>query len=280
MSELRTRMDNDMLLRGMADRTRESYVAAVARMVKFYRRSPEQISEPEVQAYLLHMMQEEKLSWSTCNIAANGLRFLYHTTLGRDRTQFCIPAAKQPSRLPEILSQEEIVRLFDATPNPKHRALLMTTYAAGLRVSEVVNLKVTDIDSDRMSLRVEQGKGAKDRYTLLSARLLEELRSYWRRYRPALWLFPSRSGRPLDVSAAQKIYCTAKLRARITKRGGIHALRHAFATHSLEAGTDVHTIQRLLGHGHISSTMRYFHLAHPTLMAHRSPLDLLDLPTK
>ena len=280
MSELRTRMDNDMLLRGMADRTRESYVAAVARMVKFYRRSPEQVSAPEVQAYLLHMLQEEKLSWSTCNIAAHALRFLYHTTLGRDRTQFCIPAAKQPSRLPEILSQEEIVRLFDSTPHPKHRALLMTTYAAGLRVSEVVNLKVTDIDSDRMSLRVEQGKGAKDRYTLLSPRLLEELRSYWRLYRPALWLFPSRTGRPLDVSAAQKIYYTAKLRARISKRGGIHALRHAFATHSLEAGTDVHTIQRLLGHGHIGSTMRYFHLAHPTLMAHRSPLDLLDLPTK
>jgi len=279
MSELRTRMDNDMLLRGMADRTRESYVAAVARMVKFYRRSPEQVSAPEVQAYLLHMLQEEKLSWSTCNIAAHALRFLYHTTLGRDRTQFCIPAAKQPSRLPEILSQEEIVRLFDATPNPKHRALLMTTYAAGLRVSEVVNLKVTDIDSDRMSLRVEQGKGAKDRYTLLSPRLLEELRSYWRRDRPAVWLFPSRTGRPLDVSAAQKIYYTAKLRARISKRGGIHALRHAFATHSLEAGTDVHTIQRLLGHGHIGSTMRYFHLAHPTLMANRSPLDLLDLPT-
>lgn len=280
MSELRTRMDNDMLLRGMAARTRESYVAAVARMARFYRRSPEQISEQEVQAYLLHMLQEEKLSWSTCNIAAHALRFLYHTTLGQDRTQFCIPSAKQPSRLPEVLSQEEIVRLFDSTPHPKHRALLMTTYAAGLRVSEVVNLKLGDIDSDRMSLRVEQGKGAKDRYTLLSARLLEELRSYWSRYRPVLWLFPSRTGRPLDVSTAQKIYYAAKLRARIAKRGGIHALRHAFATHSLEAGTDVHAIQRLLGHGHISSTMRYFHLAHPTLMAHRSPLDLLDLPTK
>ncbi len=131
-----------------------------------------------------------------------------------------------------------------------------------------------------MSLRVEQGKGAKDRYTLLSPRLLEELRSYWRLYRPALWLFPSRTGRSLDVSAAQKIYYAAKLRARITKRGGIHALRHAFATHSLEAGTDVHAIQRLLGHGHIGSTMRYFHLAHLTLMANRSPLDLLDTPTK
>ncbi len=280
MSELRTRMDNDMLLRGMAERTRESYVAAVARMARFYRRSPEQITEQEVQAYLLHMIREEKLSWSTCNIAANALRFLYHTTLGRDRTQFQIPSAKQPSRLPEILSREEVVRIFDATPNVKHRVLLVTTYAAGLRVSEVVNLKVGNIDSARMSLRVEQGKGAKDRYTLLSPRLLEELRSYWRLYRPAVWLFPSRTGRPLDVSAAQKIYYAAKLRARITKRGGIHALRHAFATHSLEAGTDVHAIQRLLGHGHIGSTMRYFHLAHLTLMANRSPLDLLDTPTQ
>jgi len=280
MSELRTRMDNDMLLRGMAARTRESYVAAVARMARFYRRSPEQVSAPEVQAYLLHMLQEEQLSWSTCNIAANALRFLYHTTLGRDRTQFQIPAAKQPSRLPEVLSREEIVRLFGATPNTKHHALLVTTYAAGLRVSEVVNLKVGDIDSPRMTLRVEQGKGAKDRYSLLSPRLLQELRSYWRTHRPSLWLFPTRTGRPLDVSAAQKIYYASKLRARISKRGGIHALRHAFATHLLESGTDPHTIQRLLGHGHIGSTMRYFQLAHPTLMATRSPLDLLDLPTK
>jgi site-specific recombinase XerD len=280
MSELRTRMDNDMLLRGMSERTRESYLAAVARMARFYRRSPEQIGAPEVQAYLLHMMQEEKLSWSTCNIAAHGLRFLYHVTLGRDRVQFCIPLAKQPSRLPEIMSREEIVRLFDATSNPKHRALLMTTYAAGLRVSEVVNLKVGDIDSDRMSLRVEQGKGAKDRYTLLSPRLLEELRSYWRIDRPPVWLFPSRTGRPLDVTAAQKIYYAAKLRARITKRGGIHALRHAFATHALEAGTDLRTIQLLLGHGHITSTTRYLHLVRPGLGANRSPLDLLDPPTQ
>src|SRR6266581_108351 len=147
MSELRTRMDNDLLLRGMAERTRESYVAAVARMARFYRRSPEQVTEQEVQAYLLHMMREQKLSWSTCNIAANALRFLYHTTLGRDRTQFHIPSAKQRSRLPEVLSREEVVRIFDATPNLKHRVLLVTTYAAGLRVSEVVNLKVGNIDS-------------------------------------------------------------------------------------------------------------------------------------
>lgn len=280
MSELRTRMDNDMLLRGMAERTRETYIAAVARMARYYQRPPEQISDREVQAYLLHMIREEQLSWSTCNITANALRFLYHTTLGRDRTQFCIPAAKQPSRLPAILSREEIVRLFDSTPDLKQRALLMTTYAAGLRVSEVVHLKISHLDADRMSLRVEQGKGAKDRYTLLSPRLLDELRSYWWLYRPTVWLFPTRSGRPMDPTAAQKIYYAAKRRAGITKPGGIHALRHAFATHLLEAGTDVHAIQRLLGHGHISSTARYFHLAQKTLLAHRSPFDLLDPPPR
>jgi len=276
MSELRTLMHNDMLLRGMAARTRQSYIAAVARLARHYRRSPDRISEREVQDYLLHMIQDEKLSWSTCSITVHGLRFFYHTTLGRERARFSIPAPRQAVKLPAILSREEIMRLFAATPNQKHRAVLTTTYAAGLRVSEVVRLRLTDIDANRMTLRVEQGKGAKDRYTLLSPRLLEELRQYWRAYRPSRWLFPSRRGeKPMDPTTAQKIYYAARDRARITKPGGIHALRHAFATHLLEAGTDPHTIQRLLGHGHIGSTMRYFHLAQKTLVAHRSPLDLL-----
>jgi len=281
MTELRRRMDNDMVLRGMAERTRDSYLAAVARMARFYGRSPNQITEGEVQAYLLHMIREKKLSWSTCNIAASGLRFFYHVTLRRDRVEFSIPSPQPPSQLPEILSREEVLRLIHAARLRKHRALLATTYAAGLRVSEVVQLKITDVDSDRMTLRVEQGKGAKDRYTLLSPRLLEELRLYWSECRPVRWLFPTpRSPNPMHISTAQKIYTAAKLKAGITKRGGIHALRHAFATHLLEAGTDLHTIQRLLGHGHISATQRYFHLAHPTLMATPSSLDLLDRPTR
>ena len=279
MGALRTRMENDLIVRGMAARTREAYVGAVARLAQFYRRSPEQLTDRDVQAYLLHLIQERKLSWSTCNIAANGFRFLYHVTLGREQAEFCIPAAKQSQRLPEILSRQEVQRLLDAMGNRKHHALLVTTYAAGLRVSEVVGLQLTDIDAERSSLRIQQGKGAKDRYSLLSPRLLEELRAYWREYRPVRWLFPARGGqKPLDDSSAQKIYYAAKQRAGITKQGGIHALRHAFATHLLEAGTDLHTIQRLLGHGHISSTMRYLHLTRPTLMAHGSPLDLLELP--
>ncbi len=159
MSELRTKMDNDMVLRGMAVRTREAYLDAVRGLAKFYRRSPDQISEAEVQSYLLHWLPERGLSSSTCNIVANGLRFFYRVSLGRSETEFCLPSARQPSRLPEILSREEIKRLFESTLNLKHRALLMATYSAGLRVSEVAHLRVSDIDSSRMAIRVGEAKG-------------------------------------------------------------------------------------------------------------------------
>ncbi len=180
--------------------------------------------------------------------------------------------------MPQILSREQIAKLFEVTTHLKHRALLMTTYSAGLRVSEVARLKVTDIDSQRMTIRVEQGKGAKDRYTLLSKRLLLELRRYWVAYRPKSWLFPMRGGQhPMDPSSVQKVYYNAKRKAGIAKPCGIHGLRHAFATHLLEAGADLHTIQRLLGHGHIGTTMRYFHLAQRHLAKTTSPLDSLEL---
>jgi site-specific recombinase XerD len=225
------------------------------------------------------MLREEQLAWSTCGIAVHAFRFLYHTTLQRPAPTFTVPGPRQPQKLPEILRAEEIRRVIEHTTNRRQRALLATTYAAGLRVSELVHLRVRDIDAQRMSLRVEQGKGGKDRYTLLSARLLEELRAYWRAYRPpGEWLFPSRGGqRPMDVTTVQKIYMAAKLRARVTKRGGIPALRHAFATHLLEAGIDLHTIQRLLGHGSIASTTRYLHLARRALLGTSSPLEWLDL---
>ena len=223
------------------------------------------------------MLREEHLAWSTCSIAVHAFRFLYHTTLGRRAATFPIPGAKQPQRLPESLSPGEVRRLLESTATRKQRALLATTYGAGLRVSEVVRLQLHHLDAARGSLRVEQGKGAKDRDTLLSPRLLEELRAYWRQYRPAVWLFPARDGkRPMDTSTAQKFYYAAKGRAGITKRGGIHALRHAFATHLLEAGTDLHTIQRLLGHGDLGTTMRYFHLARRTVLATPSPLEWLE----
>ena len=276
MGELRDRMDQDMVVRGLAESTRESYLAAVTGLAAFHRRSPDRLTQREVQAYLVHLAEERKLAWNTRSLITNGLRFFYRTTLGRGEMEFAIPRPKTPARLPEILSQEEVARLLASPRNLKHRLLLMTAYAAGLRVSELVALRVTDIDSDRMTIRVEQGKGGQDRYTLLSARLLEELRAYWRHQRARPWLFPSqRGGRPVSISCAQRVWGRAKRDAGVTKRGGIHSLRHAFATHLLEVGTDLHTIQRLLGHRHISTTMVYFHLARKTLAENPSPLDLL-----
>jgi len=280
MTPLRQQMIDQMTVRGMAETTKRAYLQAVAGIAKYYRRSPDQLNEREVQQYLLHLIQERGLAWSSCNVATNGLRFLYRVTLDRGEVEFCIPQARRPQRLPEILSREEIERLLAAASDPKHRTLLMLTYSAGLRVSEVAHLKVRDIDSGRMSVRVELGKGNKDRYTVLSARMLRELRTYWRAYRPEVWLFTGRDRtRPMHVKTIQRVFYLAKERAGIGKNCGIHALRHAFATHLLEAGTDLHTIQRLLGHGHLSTTMRYFHLAQKRLLSAGSPLDLLTLPT-
>jgi site-specific recombinase XerD len=272
-------MIDDMTVRGFADKTQQGYIAAVAGLAGFYHRSPHQISDREVQTYLVHLLRERKLAWSSCNIAVHALRFFYHETLGRKRTEFSIPGPRVASRLPEILGREEVVRILSEARVPRHRALLVTAYAAGLRVSEVVHLRLQDIDSDRMMLRVEQGKGRRDRYTLLSTRLLTELREYWKLERPDPWLFPTRDHtHPMNYRTVQRIYRNAKQRAGIPKRGGIHALRHAFATHLLEAGTDLHTIQRLLGHRSLNTTMRYFHLARKNVVDHSSPLDLLDLP--
>ena len=277
MTELRRRMDDDMVVRGMAERTRETYLRAITGLARHYRRSPDQVSDDEVQAYLLYLIRDRLRSWSTCNITVNALRFLFHTTLKRDRTTFCVPSPRQPGKLPAILSRDEVERLMAHASNLKHRTMLLTTYAAGLRLQEVLHLRVSDVDSARMTIRVEQGKGGKDRYTVLSRRLLEALRGYWKITRPTSWLFPSEeTGHPLHPTALQRAYHTAKLRAGITKPGGIHALRHAFATHLLEAGVDIHTIQRLLGHGHLSTTTRYFQLTRHTEMGPDSPLDLLE----
>lgn len=280
MGALRKQMEADMALRGLAYRTREAYVGSVARLVRHYGKPPDQISEAEVQRYLLYLLEERKLAHSSVNIACSAFEFFYRVTMKRREAEFCLPRPKVPSKLPEILSREEVAALFQTTTNLKHRAFLMTTYAAGLRLSEACELKVSDIDSDRMTLRVECGKGAKDRYTQLSPRLLAELRRYWMAHRPTLWLFPgTRDARgPLLPQAAQRIFYAAKARAGITKRCGIHGLRHAFATHSLEAGVDVHTIQRLLGHGNLGTTARYFHLAQKHLTSTASPLDLLERP--
>lgn len=274
MSALRKQMQSDMVLRGLAYRTQQSYLESVAKFAKFYHRSPDQITQDEAQRYLLYLLEERKLAHSSCNVVCSALQFLYRVTLKRRESEFDLPRPKVAQRLPQILSREEIAAIIEHTTNLKHRTFLVTTYAAGLRLHEVCNLKVCDIDSDRMSIRVEQGKGGKDRYTLLSPGLLKELRRYWIAHRPELWMFPSprNAQRPMLPKSAQRIFYAARDRAGITKGGGIHGLRHAFATHLLEAGTDVHTIQRLLGHGSLSTTARYFHLVKLRLSGSSSDL--------
>jgi site-specific recombinase XerD len=283
MTELRNRMDEAMVLRGFALRTRESYLACVRGLAKHYRKPPDALDGSRIQAYLLHLITEKKLAYASVNQAACAFRFLFGTVLRQPTARLDIPMAKVPKRLPQILSRDEVARLIDAGATLRARTLLATTYAAGLRVSEVCALKLTDIESaaDRMCLKVCQGKGAQDRYTLLSPRLLAMLREYWRDRRPHAWLFPNTSGSaPIDVCTAQRMYCAARDAVGIARQGGIHSLRHAFATHLIEAGVGVHTVQRLLGHGYISTTMRYVHLARSHLTGTTSPLELLDPPKR
>lgn len=280
MTPLRRKMLNDMIVRGLAENTQASYLQSVTGLAKHYRRSPDQLSPQEVQDYLIYLSQERHLGWKSCNTARHGLRFFYCITLGWSTIYLYLPCAKEPSTLPEVLSREEIRRLLTVTTNRKQRTLLMTTYAAGLRVSEVTHLKVTDIDSQRMVIRVEQGKNRKDRYMPLSPNLLAHLRDYWRRSRPPVWLFPGPwAERPMSRTGATWIYRDAKAKAGIKKKGGIHVLRHCFGTHLLEAGTELVVIQRLMGHTSIRSTMRYLHIAQAQTGATQSPLDLLDFPT-
>ena len=280
MTPLRQRMQDAMVQRGFAARTQETYIEAIARMAKHYRRDPATYSAEEVQAYLLHMVKDRHLSYSTVNQAGCAARFLFEVVLGEARERFAIPLAKAPATQPELLSRQQIAQLFDACISPARRMLLETIYAAGLRVSEACALRVADIDSapDRMCIRVVHGKGGKDRYTLLGVTLLAHLRRYARTYQPRDWLFGDATGtQPIRVQTAQRAYQGARHRARIMKQGGIHTLRHCFATHLLEGGVDLFTIQKLLGHGHIGTTGRYLHLTSPQFAAPKGvdPLDLL-----
>ena len=283
MTELRNRMDEAMVLRGFSARTRESYLACVRGLAKHYRKPPDALDGLRIQAYLLHLITERKLAYASVNQAACAFRFLFCAVLRKPEMRLDIPMAKVPKRLPQILSRDEVARLIGAGATLRARTLLATTYAAGLRVSEVCALKLTDIESapDRMCLKVCQGKGAQDRYTLLSPRLLAMLHQYWRDRRPHTWLFPNTSeSTPIDIVTAQRMYGAARDAAGIAREGGIHSLRHAFATHLIETGVNLPTVQRLLGHGHISTTMRYIHLARSHLTGTTSPLDLLEPSTR
>jgi len=273
-------MIRDMELRNFSPATQRGYLRAVAGLAEYYHRSPDRISTEEIQDYVVYLLSERKVAIGTCHGIITGLRFFYTVTLKQDGASVPIPQVKKVTRLPEILSPEQLERVFAAPRNLKHRVLLMTAYGGGLRVSELVHLKVTDIHSDRMMIRVDQGKGKKDRYTLLSKRLLVELRTYWKIKRPPVWLFPGiHLHKPGCARMAQKAYAKAVAKAGITRKGGIHTLRHCFATHLLEAGEDIRTIQLLMGHSSILTTVRYLQVTSKTLQGTPSPLDLLAVPS-
>jgi site-specific recombinase XerD len=275
-------MIDALVLHGKAARTQEAYVSAVAQLARHYRRSPDSLSGEQIEAYLLHLLRERKCSRSTVNQAGCAINFLFGKVLGRDGPPCSIPLPRGPQKLPEILSREEIGRLLAGALHLKARTLLACTYGLGLRVSELCALRPEHVDSaaDRMCVRVVQGKGAKDRYVPLAADLLETLRGYWRTVRPRLWLFPGYgdAAQPVDIKTAQRWYRRARAAAGISKAGGIHVLRHCYATHLLEAGVDLHSIAQWLGHRHVSTTSRYLHLARPDAPdgARSSPLALLS----
>ena len=277
MGALRAKMIEEMKLRNFSHRTEQSYVSAMVGLVKHYRRAPDQLTQDEIRSYLLHL-KERGLSPSSRNVAISGMKFFYHQILGWDEQKLFLPPRKGSWRLPEVFSPKEVERLLCAHGKLRGRCLLMTAYATGVRVSELVRLKVSDIDSERMMVKVEQGKGRKDRYTILSQRMLSELRSYWKEHRSPIWLFPNRKGGSISIDYAQRIYNWAKHKAQIHKGKGIHTLRHCFATHLLEAGVDLVTIKTLLGHNSLQSTQRYLQIRQPKLTGMANPLDLLRFP--
>lgn len=279
MTRLRQRMIEDMEIRNLSPNTQLSYLQQVSGFAKYCHRSPEEVGPEEIRAYQVHLTSERKLAPGTLCIVASALRFLYKVTLKRKWVDAEIPLPKKPYVLPVILSREEVVHFLESIASFKHRTILMTAYAAGLRISEATRLKCTDIDSQRMMLRVEQGKGQKDRYVMLSPQLLEILRAYWKVTHPNVWLFQGDiPGRPITSSAVEQACQKARRVSGIKKPITPHSLRHGFATHLLEAGTDVRTIQLLMGHRSLATTARYLKVATTTVCATTSPFDLLPRP--
>jgi site-specific recombinase XerD len=276
MSALREAVLLQMRLRGFAAKTVEAYIHALEGLARFYRRPLETLSCEEVQRFLDEVITVRKLAWATVNVYFSAYRFLYEQVLKRPDRQFSIPRRGRSGKRPGVLNRQEVERLIETPRNVKHRALLGMTYGSGLRVSEVVRVKLADIDRGRMMLRVEQGKGHKDRYTVLSSRALKLLEELWRVYRPAEFFFTGQDGiRPICDGTAQAVYYAALRTSGVRRVGGIHVLRHCFATHAMEAGTDIYTIRRWMGHTSLVTTGRYMHVTAEHLATIRSPLDML-----
>jgi site-specific recombinase XerD len=279
MSPLRRRMIDDMQIRNLTPNTQRAYVEQVARFAGYFGKSPELLGPAAIRTYLIHLTQERRLAASSIIVAVSALRFFFTVTLKRPWVvEDDIPAGRQAKKLPVVLSQDEVARFLGAVGNLKHRMVLTVCYATGLRISEAVHLKPAAIDSQRMVIRVEQGKGRKDRYVMLPPKLLDMLRDYWKRTRPEVWLFPGRyPGQPVSALTIDRTCREVRLLCGIDKPVAPHSLRHAFAVHLLEAGTDLRTIQLLLGHRNLSTTARYLMIATSTVCATASPLDALDV---
>ena len=278
MTPLRQRYLQDLQLRNYSPKTQEVYVECVSLFARHFGKSPEWLGPEQIRAYQLFLAHEKKASWSRFNQTVCALRFLYRHTLHKDWTIQHIPFPRKESRLPEVLSLEEVSRFLAAIAERKYRVLLTTIYATGLRASEALHLQWSDIDSRRKTIRVRQGKGHKDRYLMLSPKLLVLLRRYWKVAHPTTWLFPGAlPDRPLSLECLQKAVQRARHSSGLSKRITAHTLRHSFATHLLESGTNIRVIQVLLGHGSLRTTARYTHVTTATLASTRSPLD--SLPT-
>jgi integrase/recombinase XerD len=277
MSPLRRRMIEDMTIRNLSPATQQSYIHAVSKFSRYFGRSPEKLTHEDVRAYQVHLASMA-VSWGSLNQVVCALRFFYGVTLGQATIPERIPYAREPCKLPTVLSADEIVRFLEAVSSLKSRIALTTAYAAGLRVSEVVALKLCDIDSGRRVIRIENGKGGKQRYVMLSAPLLGILRSYWRLARPSLYLFPGRTeDKPIEQTVLHAACRSAAAAAGLDKRVSVHVLRHSFATHLLESGADIRVIQVLLGHENLSTTARYTRVSTGLIAATASPLDRLSL---
>ena len=278
MTYLRQRMLEELQRRNYSELTIRSYIRHVAELARHFHRSPDQLGVEHLRQYQLFLIRKKKLAWPTYNQIIAALRFFYVKTLRREFLLEDIPFPRRAQRLPVILSPEEVAQLVQAPQLLKTRAILMTIYAAGLRISEVIRLRVQDIDSARMTITVQQGKGQKDRVVMLSPILLEALRQYWRQNRPKTWLFPGRPPeRPITSNAVRQAFQIAVRKAGLTKKVSPHSLRHSFATHLLESGTDLRTIQMLLGHSSLKPTTRYLHVSQQHVQETTSPLDALTL---
>lgn len=277
MGRLHDRMKMDMELKNLSPRTIKTYLCWMKQYTIHYGKSPDQLGDEEIRDYLYYLLKGKKASQSSMNQAYSALKFFYEKTLQREWNGSKIPRSKVPKKLPVVLSQDEVLRIFSATKNLKHLAALMVIYSGGLRVGEAVKLKLSDIDRERMSIRVRQGKGAKDRYTILGERALEVLREYWHAYHPQDWLFPGKkAGNYLSVSSIQCAFRGSLSKTRISKKASVHTLRHSFATHLLEHGIDLYFIQRLLGHTSSKTTSVYIHVARKNIASLKSPIDFLE----